>query len=40
MEYETLTIEDSMKEEIKQAISKKMDKALRIKDKLKKICGN
>lgn len=36
MEYETLTIEDSMKEEIKQAISKKMDKALRIKDKLKK----
>lgn len=36
MEYETLTIEDSMKEEIKQAVSKKMDKALRIKDKLKK----
>lgn len=36
MEYETLTIEDSMKEEIKQAISKKMDKALRIKDKLEK----
>ena len=36
MEYETLTIEDEMKERITSLISKKMDKALRIKDKLKK----
>ena len=36
MEYETLTIEDEMKERIESLISKKMDKALRIKDKLKK----
>ena len=36
MEYETLTIEPEMKEHITSLISKKMDKALRIKDKLKK----
>lgn len=36
MEYETLTIEPEMKERITSLISKKMDKALRIKDKLKK----
>ena len=36
MEYEMLTIEDEMKERITSLISKKMDKALRIKDKLKK----
>ena len=36
MEYEMLTIEDEMKEHITSLISKKMDKALRIKDKLKK----
>ena len=36
MEYETLTIEDEMKERITSLISDKMDKALRIKDKLKK----
>ena len=36
MEYETLTIEDEMKERITSLISDKMDKALRIKDKLEK----
>lgn len=36
MEYETLTIEDEMKERIISLISDKMDKALRIKDKLEK----
>ena len=36
MEYETLTIDSDMKERIASLITKKMDKALRIKDKLKK----
>ncbi len=36
MEYETLTIDNDMKERIASLITKKMDKALRIKDKLKK----
>ena len=36
MEYETLTPEPELREEIESAITKKMDKALRIKDKLKK----
>lgn len=36
MEYETLAIEDEMKERITSLISDKMDKALRIKDKLEK----
>ena len=36
MEYETLNIDSDMKERIEKLISKKMDKALRIKDKLKK----
>ena len=36
MEYETLTPEDELKERIRSLITKKMDKALRIKDKLKK----
>ena len=36
MEYETLTPEDELKERIASLITKKMDKALRIKDKLKK----
>lgn len=36
MEYETLTIEDEMKERITSLISDRMDKALRIKDKLEK----
>ena len=36
MEYETLTIEHEMKERITSLISDKMDKALRIKDKLEK----
>lgn len=36
MEYETLTIEDEMKERITSLISDKIDKALRIKDKLEK----
>ena len=36
MKYETLTIEEEMKNHIASLISKKMDKALRIKDKLKK----
>lgn len=36
MEYETLTIEDEMKERITSLISDKMNKALRIKDKLEK----
>lgn len=36
MEYETLTIEDEMKERSTSLISDKMDKALRIKDKLEK----
>ena len=36
MEYETLTPEAELREEIEAAITKKMDKALRIKDKLKK----
>ena len=36
MEYETLTIEDEMKERITSLISDKMDKAFRIKDKLEK----
>lgn len=36
MEYETLIIEDEMKERITSLISDKMDKALRIKDKLEK----
>lgn len=36
MEYETLTIDSDMRERISTLITKKMDKALRIKDKLKK----
>ena len=36
MEYETLTPEEELKERISSLITKKMDKALRIKDKLKK----
>ena len=36
MEYETLTIDNDMRERITSLITKKMDKALRIKDKLKK----
>ncbi len=36
MEYEKLEIEEEMKEEIISLISEKMDKALRIKDKLEK----
>ena len=36
MEYETLTPEPELVERIKSLITKKMDKALRIKDKLKK----
>ena len=36
MEYEKLEIEEEMKEEITSLISDKMDKALRIKDKLEK----
>ena len=36
MEYEKLEIEEEMKEEITSLISEKMDKALRIKDKLEK----
>lgn len=36
MEYETLVIEDEMRERITSLISDKMDKALRIKDKLEK----
>lgn len=36
MEYETLVIEEEMKNQITELISKKMDKALRIKDKLEK----
>jgi len=36
MEYETLTPEEELKERIASLITKKMDKALRIKDKLKK----
>lgn len=36
MEYETLVIEDQMRERINSLISDKMDKALRIKDKLEK----
>ncbi len=36
MEYETLTPDEEMIERIKKLVSKKMDKALRIKDKLKK----
>lgn len=36
MEYETLIIEEDMKDRITSLASKKMDKALRIKDKLKK----
>ena len=36
MEYETLTPEEDLKERIRSLITKKMDKALRIKDKLKK----
>lgn len=36
MEYETLAIEDEMKERITSLISDKMDRALRIKDKLEK----
>ena len=39
MEYETLTIDSDMKERIASLITKKMDKALRIKDKLKKYDG-
>ena len=36
MEYETLVVEEEMKQQITELISKKMDKALRIKDKLEK----
>ena len=36
MEYETLTPEEELREHIAKLITKKMDKALRIKDKLKK----
>ncbi len=36
MEYETLTVDDEMRKRITSLASKKMDKALRIKDKLKK----
>ena len=36
MEYETLVAEDDLKDRIAKLITKKMDKALRIKDKLKK----
>ena len=36
MEYETLVPEEELKERISKLITKKMDKALRIKDKLKK----
>ena len=36
MEYETLTIEEDMRTQITELISKKMDQALRIKDKLEK----
>ncbi len=36
MEYETLTPEPELRERIEKLITKKMDKALRIKDKLKK----
>ena len=36
MEYETLTPEPELVERIKELVTKKMDKALRIKDKLKK----
>ena len=36
MEYETLTTDSDMRERISTLITKKMDKALRIKDKLKK----
>ena len=36
MEYETLTPEDELVERITKLVTKKMDKALRIKDKLKK----
>ena len=36
MEYEVLELTDELKEEVKKLSSKKLDKALRIKDKLKK----
>jgi polyribonucleotide nucleotidyltransferase len=36
MEYETLVVDPEMREEITNLITKKMDKALRIKDKLEK----
>ena len=36
MEYETLVVEEEMKQQITELISKNMDKALRIKDKLEK----
>ena len=36
MEYEKLEIEDSLREEVKELASSDLDKALRIKDKLKK----
>ena len=36
MEYETLVVEEEMKQQITELISDKMDKALRIKDKLEK----
>ena len=36
MEYETLTIEDSLKEEIESLAKDNLDKAMRIKDKLEK----
>ena len=36
MEYETLTPEPELRERIEKLVTKKMDKALRIKDKLKK----
>ena len=36
MEYETLTLDEEMIERVKSLATKKMDKALRIKDKLKK----